>query len=123
MSCFIIISYFYTLFLGMNKLKQKWGITSNWQFFIILVVFSVNGSLAVKLAKPLTHLIGVDRETASAWLYWPVRVMLIFPIYQFLLVIVGTIFGQHQFFWNMEKKMLKRMGFKRFFKEDEEEVK
>ncbi|MDO9261650.1 MAG: diacylglyceryl transferase [Flavobacteriaceae bacterium] len=105
----------------MNKLKQKWGITSNWQLFIILVVFSVNGTLAVKLAQPLTHFIGVDRETASPWLYWPIRVMLIFPIYQFLLVIVGTIFGQHQFFWNMEKKMLKRIGFKRFFKEEEEE--
>jgi hypothetical protein len=45
--------------------------------------------------------------------------MLIFSIYQFLLVIVGTIFGQYQFFWNMEKKMLKRIGFKRFFKKEE----
>lgn len=105
----------------MNKLKQKWGITSNWQLFIILIVFSVNGTLAVKLAQPLTHLIGVDREISSPWLYWPIRVILIFPIYQFLLVIVGTIFGQHQFFWNMEKKMLKRIGFKRFFKDEVEE--
>jgi hypothetical protein len=30
------------------------------------------------------------------------------------LVIVGTIFGQKKFFWNMEKKMLQRIGLGRF---------
>jgi hypothetical protein len=105
----------------MNKLKQKWGIKSNWQLFIILVVFSVNGSLAVYLADPITHFLGLYKGETNPWIYWPIRILLIFPIYQFLLVIVGTLFGQHQFFWNMEKKMLKRMGFKRFFKEQAED--
>jgi len=38
-----------------------------------------------------------------------------FVIYQVLLVILGTLFGQHKFFWNMEKKMLSRIGLKRLF--------
>jgi hypothetical protein len=32
------------------------------------------------------------------------------------LPIVGFCVGQFRFFWNMEKKMLKRMGLKCFFK-------
>jgi hypothetical protein len=37
------------------------------------------------------------------------RLLLIFPIYQILLVFVGFIFGQFSFFWNFEKKMLERL--------------
>ena len=101
----------------MDKLKTRWGITSNFQILLILLVFAINGTLATRLADPLTHAIGLDRSTTTAYLYWPVRILLIFPIYQITLVFVGAISGQFQFFWNMEKKMLKRIGFKRFFKD------
>ena len=100
----------------MEKLKKKWGIESHFQIVIILLVFSINGSLAVYLAKPVTNFINLSKETTAPLLYWPVRIMLIFVIYQITLVIVGTIFGQKKFFWNMEKKMLKRLGLRRFFK-------
>jgi hypothetical protein len=34
-----------------------------------------------------------------------------------LLILFGTIFFQFPFFWEFEKKILRRMGFKRFFPE------
>jgi hypothetical protein len=43
---------------------------------------------------------------------------LIFVVYQTTLPIVGWCLGQFKFFWAMEKNMLKRMGFKRFFKDE-----
>jgi hypothetical protein len=98
----------------MNKLKEKWGITSNYQIIIILLVFSITGSIAVWIAKPVLNLIGLDKEVVSPWLFWPIRILIIFPIYQILIVIIGTLFGQFKFFWSFEKKMLVRLGFKRF---------
>ena len=98
----------------MNKLKEKWGITSNFQIIIILVVFSITGSVAVWIAKPVLNLVGLDKEIVSPWLFWPIRILIIFPIYQILIVIIGTLFGQFKFFWGFEKKMLVRLGFKRF---------
>ena len=98
----------------MNKLKEKWGITSNYQIIIILLVFSITGSIAVWIAKPVLNLIGLDKEVVSPWLFWPIRILIIFPIYQILIVIIGTLFGQFKFFWGFEKKMLVRLGFKRF---------
>jgi manganese efflux pump family protein len=98
----------------MNKLKEKWGITSNFQIIIILVVFSITGSVAVWIAKPVLNLVGLDKEGVSPWLFWPIRIFIIFPIYQILIVIIGTLFGQFKFFWAFEKKMLSRLGFKRF---------
>ena len=102
----------------MNRLKEKWGITSNFQFFIILVVFSITGSVAVLIAKPLLNLVGLEKELISPWVFWPIRIFIIFPIYQILIVIIGALFGQFQFFWNFEKKMLVRLGFKRFIEKN-----
>jgi len=94
----------------MEKLKQRWGIESNFQIIVIFVVFAVTGSAATKLASPVTELIGLDKETTNAWFYWIIRILLIFPIYQVLLVAFGWLFGQFKFFWNFEKKMLRRLG-------------
>jgi hypothetical protein len=101
----------------MKKLKQKWGLTSNWQVLAIILVFSINGSFATWVAKPVTEFFGLSSETTKPYiLYLTLRILLIFPIYQITLPLVGWMFGQFKFFWNMEKKMLQRMGLGRFFK-------
>ncbi|WP_223826560.1 DUF6787 family protein [Flagellimonas sp. S3867] len=101
----------------MEKLKQRWNIQSNFQLVIIFLVFTVNGSLSVVLVRPITHLVGMSAWT-NPFLFWSVRVVVMFVIYQILLVVIGTLFGQHKFFWNMEKKMLSKLGLKRLFKHD-----
>ena len=98
----------------MRRLKNKWGIKSNFQLLVILIVFAVTGSLSLWVAKPLLDIVGLDIKTISPWLFWPIRITIIFPIYQVLILIVGALFGQFQFFWNFEKKMLSRLGFKYF---------
>ena len=100
----------------MHKLKEKWGIKSSFQLILILIVFTINGSLSVFLAKPVMGFINLHKETTHPLLFWPIRIVLIFVIYQITLVIVGTLFGQKEFFWNMEKKMLKRLGLGRIIK-------
>ena len=101
----------------MDKLKKKWGIHSNVQIIIIMLVFAINGSFAAWVAEPLTSIIGLTRETVSPYLYWPIRILIIFPIYQLTLPIVGFLFGQFKFFWNFEKKFLKRLGLGFLFNE------
>tara|TARA_B100000683_G_C12362800_1_gene503753 strand:- start:101 stop:409 length:309 start_codon:yes stop_codon:yes gene_type:complete len=98
----------------MKKLKEKWGITSNFQLIIILLVFSITGSISVFIAKPSLSLIGLERTTVVPWIYWPARILIIFPIYQILILVIGALFGQFKFFWNFEKKMLSRFGLKQF---------
>jgi hypothetical protein len=81
---------------------------------IILFVFSVTGSLTLLVSKPLLTLIGIEKSLLSPWIFWPLRVLIIFPTYQILIIMVGTIFGQFDFFWNFEKRMLASLGFKKF---------
>ncbi len=92
----------------MKKLKQRWNITSNWQLTVIFIVFALTGSTSAKFAGPLTEAIGLTKEVGW-YIYWPVRILIIFPIYQVLLVFFGWLFGEYTFFWNFEKKMLRSM--------------
>lgn len=93
----------------MKKLKERWNVSSNWQLTIIFIVFAITGSTAAYLSKPVTTALGITKENLSLWLYWPIRLIVIFPVYQVLLVVLGALFGQFQFFWEFEKKMLNRM--------------
>jgi len=100
----------------MSTLKERWGITSNFQVVLIIIVFSLNGSFATYIAKPATGLFGLHSETSNPWLFWPVRILLVFLIYQFTLPLVGFFFGQYKFFLKFSKKTLSRIGFSRVFK-------
>ncbi|MDX1542479.1 MAG: DUF6787 family protein [Christiangramia sp.] len=101
----------------MKKLKDRWGIDSNWQLFIVFLVFAITGSSAAKLASPICELIGITQESTHWSIYWLTRILLIFPVYQVLLVTFGWMFGQFRFFWAFEKKMLSRMGFAKIFRD------
>ncbi|HSN48044.1 MAG TPA: DUF6787 family protein [Flavobacterium sp.] len=94
----------------MEKLKKRWGISSNYQLAIIFIVFAITGSASAWLSKPFCIWLGITKEDLGYW-FTPIRLLLIFPIYQVLLVLIGFLFGQFKFFWAFEKKMLKRMGF------------
>ena len=102
----------------MEKLKERWGITSNIQIILILIVFAINGSFAAWVADPVTGFFGLEKGVTNGWIYWPLRILLIFPIYQLTLPIVGFVFGQFTFFWNFEKKFLTKVGFGFLFKKE-----
>lgn len=100
----------------MNRLKQRWGITSNFQLVIIFIVFAITGSASAWLSRPFCELLNITKEDFGGW-FNLIRLLVIFPIYQVLLVGIGTLFGQFRFFWNFEKKMLKSMGLGFLFKD------
>ncbi len=93
-----------------KKLENKWIVTHRWEFIAIFLCFAATGSTAGRLSDPLMQIIGLSREAVSGWIYWSVRILLIFPIYQVLLVIFGWCFGQYRFFMHFAKKMMTRIG-------------
>jgi manganese efflux pump family protein len=98
----------------MEKLKKRWNIDSNLDLILILIGFSITGSLSAYLSKPITNLIGLSSETTPLYIFIPIRILILFPIYQILMVIVGSLLGQFKFFWSFEKKMLARIRLNRF---------
>ena len=99
----------------MKKLKDKWNITSNFQLIVILIVFAITGSLSLVLSEPILEILGIKSSSMSTWLFTPLRLIIVFPVYQLLILAIGFLFGQFNFFWQLEKKMLIKMGFSKFF--------
>jgi hypothetical protein len=107
----------------LKRLKEKWGIVSNKQLIIIFVVFGITGSLSVKLALPVLQYLNINPDTFETIplgnvIYWVLRILIIFPVYQVLLLGIGTIFFQFRFFWEFEKKIMNRLIGKQFFDEN-----
>jgi len=96
----------------MRKFKERWEIQSNWQLTVIIFVFAITGSASAWLSKPFCMWLGISKEALGFW-FTPIRLLMIFPIYQVLLVLIGFLFGQYRFFWAFEKKLLRslKLGF------------
>jgi hypothetical protein len=88
-----------------QRLKSKWGVESALQVLLILIVFTLAGSTAVMLRKSFFSLIGFDGHTAL-WLKAVAYILFLFPAYQVLLLVYGTLLGQFRFFWAKERRML-----------------
>ena len=96
----------------LEKLKIRWNIQSNFQVVIILVVFAITGSAAVYAKKAVFDFIQITSETAL-WIKIPIYIIVILAVYNFLLLVVGYLFGQFRFFWEFEKKFFSRFLFRR----------
>ncbi len=115
----IIITYLLlkvTLFL-FSKLEDKWKVTYRWELIVIFIVFAITGSSSLFIGRPLIEYIGITKENLNPFIYWVLYIIIGLIFYQVLLVFYGWLFGQFHFFWNFEKKMLKRFGLGRFLNE------
>ncbi len=90
-----------------NKLQQKWGVSSS-QLLLILCTFAVTGTTTAWVSRQITEWVGFDEHTYWVWKLLLRLSILVFG-YQAILLAVSVVFGQFRFFWNYEKKILRRM--------------
>lgn len=100
-----------------KKLEHKWILDYKWEMIRVFIVFAVTGSSSVFVGRPIMKLIGITKENLNPILYWVLFIIIGLIFYQILLVTFGWLFGQFKFFWEFEKKMLKRFGLAKFIKE------
>ncbi|HCD52922.1 MAG TPA: prolipoprotein diacylglyceryl transferase [Balneolaceae bacterium] len=86
-----------------DRLKKRWQIESNLQVVIILIVFACTGFTAVYAKEFVFGLLDVTEEFPW-WQRTIIWLITILPLYNVLLIIYGTIFGQFRFFsWFLKK--------------------
>lgn len=87
-----------------NRLKARWGVT-NRGMIAILLAFALAGTTIVKIGRPIVDAILPD--DTPRWLWWTVKVIVIIPIYEVLLMTFGTLLGQGRFFREKQRKLLR----------------
>lgn len=97
----------------MKKLKNRWGITSNFQLIVIFIVFAINGSLSAKISSFLLDHLGTTKDNTNIILYYFLLLVLVLPLYPFMLMFFGWLFGQSKFFTPFGKRMIRslKLGF------------
>ena len=90
----------------LEKLKEKWGLKSLFQVIMILLIFSLTGMTVVLIRPIIFSWFNYDGQT-SLWIKTFTYIVLIFPMYQILILIFGALLGQFSFFWEKEKKLFK----------------
>ena len=88
------------------KLEKRWQVTTT-QAILILVVFACTGFTVMFLKKPVLSLFAEESE--RSWVFTVIYYILIFPIYNIILLFYGFLLGQFKFFWAFEKRMFRRM--------------
>ena len=91
-----------------EKLINLFKVKNLKQLVIVFLVFSITGSLSVVLGEPVINFFFEDGFENNLY-FWITRIIIIFPLYQILLIIIGTIFGEFRYFWRIEKKILMRL--------------
>lgn len=108
---FILLKLILFLF---KKLEHKWILEYRWEMIRVFIVFAITGSSSVFIGKPIIAMIGITKENLNFFIYWILYIFVGLVFYQILLVFYGWLFGQFEFFWKFEKKMLSRFGLKKF---------
>ena len=89
----------------MERIKKIFKVTSTYQLIIVFIVFGITGSLSLVVSEYLSDLLHLDNIILS--------IIFILIVYQVLLIIIGTLFGEFDYFWKMEKKIISRFKFKK----------
>ena len=79
-----------------NNLINFFGANSKLHLLKIFIIFGLAGSLSVILSEPLLQLVSIENYITNKFLYWLIRLILIFPLYQFVLIGVALAFGDRK---------------------------
>ena len=96
----------------MNMLKKiiyKFHARSFKHLIIIFLVFALSGSASLLMSSSILNAINLKELINFYPLYLLVRIIFLIPIYQLVLIIIATLFGEFRYFWNFEKKFFKRL--------------
>ena len=92
-----------------QKIINKFNAKSKFHLFVIFLVFGLSGSFSVWISSPIMSALELRSIFNNYVLYIFFRVLIIIPIYQLILIIIATLFGEFEYFWRFEKKFLKRI--------------
>ena len=90
-----------------NNLVSFFGANSKYQLLKIFIIFGLAGSFSVILSEPLLQLVSIENFISNKFFYWLIRLILIFPIYQFVLIGLALVFGEFRYFKKFFTKYIK----------------
>lgn len=88
---------------------HRWGVRSNIQVILIILTFALTGSASLFLSDIIIESLQITSENTPVFLYWGVFISSNLLVYQIVLLLIGSLLGQFSFFWEFEKRVVKKI--------------
>ena len=76
---------------------------------LIFIIFGISGSLTLILSEPIINFIKINEIVENKFFLLLLRIIIIFPLYQLVLILIATIFGEFNYFLSFERSMLRKL--------------
>jgi len=98
--------------MGPKEIPPRWTLPWYGEMTLICTVFAIAGSSTMFMVRPaMNKVLGLKGSMKEGpWTYRLSSFFIMTPIYPFVLVTVGTIFGRHLYFRHFAVKMISRFG-------------
>ena len=93
----------------LRKLVKKFKADSIKHLLLIFTIFALSGSGSLLISDPILVALDLKNFVTFYPFYIFIRILIIIPIYQLMLMIIATLFGEFKYFWQFEKKFLQRL--------------
>lgn len=92
----------------LGRLKKRWNISSNIQLILILAGFAITGTLTIQIRELIFQIFSFGSGTYFL-LKILIYLLLVLAVYPVVLLIVGALLGQFNFFRNFIMNILMRI--------------
>lgn len=89
-----------------NRIVLIFGARSPKHLALIFFIFGVSGSLSVVVSGQILDLIGLEFVLLNNFLYWTFRILILFVVYQIILILVSVCFGEFQHFSKFSMRLI-----------------
>ena len=91
------------------KLIKYFNAKSLNHLILVFIIFGISGSLTLILSEPIINFIKMTKITEDLFFLLLLRIFIIFPMYQLVLILIATIFGEFKYFLTFEKSMYEKL--------------
>ena len=76
---------------------------------LIFIIFGISGSLTLILSEPIINFIKINEIVENTFILLFLRIIIIFPLFQLVLISITTKSSEFNYFLLFERSMLKKL--------------
>ena len=88
-----------------DKLESIFKARSKIHLVVIFLIFGISGSASIFLSDIVLDFFNLEKFDFSQQIYWPLRLIVLFFCYQFILLAVSACFGEFKHFSKYTKRI------------------
>ena len=88
-----------------ERFEKVFNAKSKAHLLLIFFIFGISGSASLFVSDVVFDLLNLRKINIPQLIYWPLRIIILFICYQFILLFVSACFGQYKHFLKYTRRI------------------